>query len=247
MFPSNVIYVIMPLTAIDKTVPSICPVCFKVIPAFIFRDDGKVFMWKRCLEHGEFKDIYWSDATLYRRFRSYWFEGSGIDNSSNSTGKGCPYDCGICQNHKTSTLLGNIDITNRCNLACPVCFANAGGRIYEPTLEQIQSMMLNLRSEKPAPCPAIQFSGGEPTIRDDLPEILNMARAAGFAQVQIATNGLRLASSPEYCKHLVQNGLSTVYLQFDGVCDDVYRRTRGESHGQEFDPGGRGIRSVGAQ
>ncbi len=217
----------MPLTAIDKTVSSICPVCFKVIPAFIFREDGKVFMWKRCPGHGEFKDIYWSDAALYKRFRSYWFDGSGIDNSSDSTGKGCPYDCGICHNHKTSTLLGNIDITNRCNLACPICFANAGGRVYEPTLEQIQSMMLNLRSEKPAPCPAIQFSGGEPTIRDDLPEILNMARMAGFAQVQIATNGLRLASSSEYCKCLVQNGLNTVYLQFDGVTPEPYKALRG--------------------
>lgn len=217
----------MPLTAIDKTVSSICPVCFKVLSAHIFQRDGKVLMVKRCADHGEFSEVYWSDAALYKRFNKYWFDGSGLEASGSSTSRGCPYDCGLCQDHKTSTLLGNIDVTNRCNLACPVCFANAGGHIYEPTVEQIRAMMQNLRNERPAPCPAIQFSGGEPTVRDDLPQLLSIARQMGFAQIQIATNGLRLASSPDFCKSLVHNGLSTVYLQFDGVTPEPYKIVRG--------------------
>ncbi len=217
----------MPLTVIDKTVSSICPICFKVLSARIFQEDGNVVMEKRCAEHGEFRELYWSDAALYRRFNRYWSDGSGIETSIASTKRGCPYDCGLCQNHRTGTLLGNIDVTNRCNLACPVCFANAGGLLYEPTVEQIKSMMLSLRLEKPAPCPAIQFSGGEPTIRDDLPRLLDMARRLGFSQIQIATNGLRLASSLDFCKSLVQNGLNTVYLQFDGVTPEPYKAVRG--------------------
>ncbi len=184
-------------------------------------------MVKSCAEHGEFSEIYWSDAALYKRFNKYWFDGSRLETSVSSTSLGCPYDCGLCQNHKTSTLLGNIDVTNRCNLACPICFANAGGRLYEPTVEQIKSMMLLLRSERPAPCPAIQFSGGEPTVRDDLPLLLDMARQMGFAQIQIATNGLRIASSLDFCKSLVQSGLSTTYLQFDGVTPEPYKTVRG--------------------
>jgi uncharacterized radical SAM superfamily Fe-S cluster-containing enzyme len=217
----------MQLTTIDKTVSSICPVCFKVLSAHISLEDGNVVIAKRCEEHGEFSEVYWSDAALYERFNKYWFDGSGVDNSVSSTSRGCPYDCGLCQNHKTSTLLGNIDVTNRCNLACPICFANAGGRIYEPTAEQIRAMMHNLRSERPAPCPAIQFSGGEPTIRDDLPQLLDMARQMGFSQIQIATNGIRLAESMDFCKALVHSGLNTTYLQFDGVTAEPYKIARG--------------------
>ncbi len=84
---------------------------------------------------------------------------------------GCPYDCGICPKHKSQTVLAIIDVTNRCNLRCPVCFATAGttGYVYEPTKEQIEAMLVNLRSNKPVPVDALQFSGGEPTIREDLP------------------------------------------------------------------------------
>ncbi len=114
--------------------------------------------------------------------------------------KGCPFDCGICSNHLTGTLLANIDLTNRCNMACPICFADAGGRVYEPTLDQVRAMMQVLRSEEPVPCPAVQFSGGEPTVRDDLPEIVAMAKQMGFSQIQLATNGLRLAASLDLCR-----------------------------------------------
>ena len=125
------------------------------------------------------------------------------------------------------TLLGNIDITNRCNLSCPICFADAGDGQEEPTLDQVRAMMENLRSERPVPCPAVQLSGGEPALREDLPQIVELARELGFAQIQVATNGLKLASSPEFCQALVQSGLSTVYLQFDGVTPEPYIAMRG--------------------
>jgi uncharacterized radical SAM superfamily Fe-S cluster-containing enzyme len=115
-------------------------------------------------------------------------------------------------------------------MACPVCFADAGEGSFKPTLEQVESMMLNLRRELPVPCPAVQFSGGEPTLREDLPEIVAMARAMGFAQIQIATNGLRLASSLQLCQKLQKSGLNTVYLQFDGVTPEPYMAVRGRDY-----------------
>jgi uncharacterized radical SAM superfamily Fe-S cluster-containing enzyme len=213
-------------TNIDKTVSSICPVCLSVIPAHIFQEGSEIFMEKRCEDHGEFRDLYWSDASLYKKFNKYWSTGQGIGNSLPSQ-KGCPFDCGICSNHLTGTLLANIDLTNRCNMSCPICFADAGGRVYEPTMDQIRAMMLVLRSEEPVPCPAVQFSGGEPTVRDDLPEIVAMAKRMGFSQIQLATNGLRLAASLDLCRSLERNGLNTVYLQFDGVTPEPYRAVRG--------------------
>lgn len=133
-------------------------------------------MAKICPDHGKFEDIYWSDDDLYEKFDRYWDEGEGVENP-HSRGGNCPFNCGICSHHKTGTLLANIDLTNRCNLSCPVCFANAeaSGRVYEPTLVQIREMMTRLRDVRPVPCPAVQFSGGEPTMREDLPSIVAMA------------------------------------------------------------------------
>jgi uncharacterized radical SAM superfamily Fe-S cluster-containing enzyme len=216
----------MPPTNFEKTASSLCPICLKVVPARIFSDGDDVFMEKRCEADGDFRELLWHDVSLYKRFSSYLFNGQGLKDSP-AEGMDCPFDCGICSHHKTSTLLGNIDLTNRCNMACPVCFADAGGRVYEPSIDQIKAMMQNLRSEKPVPCPAVQFSGGEPTIRDDLPLIVALARAMGFAQIQVATNGLRLAESIDFCRDLVQSGLSTVYLQFDGVTPEPYLANRG--------------------
>ncbi len=125
--------------------------------------------------------------------------------------------------------MANIDITNRCNLRCPICFANAAesGHVLEPSIEEIRQMLLNLRSNRPFPCPAVQFSGGEPTIREDFPEIVKMAKEVGFPQVQVATNGVLLAKDPDYAARLKAAGLSTVYLQFDGVTERPYLIARG--------------------
>lgn len=183
-------------------------------------------MEKRCEVDGDFRELLWHGVSLYKRFNSYLFNGQGPKDSP-AEGQGCPFDCGICNQHKTGTILGNIDLTNRCNMACPVCFANSGGRVYEPSIDQIKAMMQNLRSEKSIHCAAVQFSGGEPTLRDDLPQIVALAKAMGFTQIQVATNGLRLAESLDLCRDLVQSGLSTVYLQFDGVTPEPYLANRG--------------------
>ena len=211
---------------IARTAASLCPVCLEVIYARIFQEGETVMIEKHCEEHGDFKDIYWSDAAIYKRFMRYQLDSMSLTDSP-QTHQGCPFDCGLCKNHKTGTLLGNIDVTNRCNLSCPVCFADAGDELNEPTIGQIVAMMQVLRDQMPVPCPAIQFSGGEPTLRKDLPELVFLARKMGFAQIQVATNGIMLASSPDLCRHLVLSGLSTAYLQFDGVTPEPYKAMRG--------------------
>ncbi|MDD2438776.1 MAG: radical SAM protein [Methanosarcinaceae archaeon] len=210
-----------------KYTQSICPECLKITDAEVFAEDGKVFIEKKCPEHGTFRDIYWSDAELYGNFDRYHEIGTGILNPM--TQKNSLLGCGLCPRHKTGTILANIDVTNRCNLNCPVCFANAkaSGYIYEPTLEQIRNMLLLLRNEKPVPCYAVQFSGGEPTVRSDLPKIISMAKELGFLHIQIATNGVKLAKSAAYAKSLRDAGLNTVYLSFDGIGAEPYRKMQG--------------------
>ncbi|MEM1586452.1 MAG: radical SAM protein [Candidatus Bathyarchaeia archaeon] len=212
-----------------KRTKSICPECLKVLDAMIFEENNVVYIRKECPEHGSFQDIYWSDYNLYERAKIFDFAGNGLENPRTVVKNGCPYDCGICPQHKSHTALAIIDVTNRCNLRCPVCFATAGttGYVYEPTLDEIKSMLINLRSNRPVPADALQLSGGEPTIRDDLPEIIKMAKELGFKHVEVNTNGLRMASDQDYCRSLKEAGMSTIYLQFDGLTSEVYKFTRG--------------------
>ncbi len=210
---------------------SICPECFRVLDAEVFVDDhNKVKMRKTCDEHGYFEDTYtFSNPELYRWAEKYRHDGVGPENPTRATVKGCPYDCGLCTNHKSHTVLAIIDVTNRCNLRCPICFANAAtaGYVYEPSLEQIREIISNLRANLPVPPPAIQLSGGEPTVRRDLPEIIKMANEAGFRHIEVNSNGLRLAKEAKYFDTLREAGMSTLYLQFDGLDDEIYRCTRG--------------------
>jgi hypothetical protein len=93
--------------------------------------------------------------------------------------------------------------------------------VYEPAFDEIVKMMQMLRDQKPVPVPAVQFSGGEPTMRDDLVEIIRKAKEMGFPQVQLATNGIRIAKEPELARQLRDAGLSTVYLHFDGISKET--------------------------
>ena len=212
-----------------KTTKSLCPECMSVIDAEIYEDGGVVFIGKECKEHGRFDDTYWSDYELFKRAEKYECIGEGISNPRTKVSRGCPFDCGICPEHKSQTVLSIIDVTNRCNLKCPICFANAAtaGYLYEPTQDQIEFMLKNLRSNLPVAPNSLQYSGGEPTIREDLPELIVMAKKAGFSHVEVNTNGVRIAKDPVFIKKLIEAGLSTLYLQFDGLKPEPYIIARG--------------------
>ncbi len=203
-----------------KKTRSLCPTCNTVVEAEIDEQDGRIWLKRTCPAHGSFRHLYWSDARMYHRFQEYDAVGNGIANPQNTAPpESCPTACGLCNNHRSQTLLANIDLTNRCNLDCDFCFANARacGFVYEPSFDEVVLMLQVLRDEKPVPAPAVQFSGGEPTMREDLTDIIRKAKAMGFPQVQIATNGVKLAKDPALAQQLKDAGLNTVYLHFDGV------------------------------
>jgi len=214
---------------------SICPICLKRVPMRIYEEDNVIYLEKNCPEHGKFEDVYWGDAELYKWFYREWnhakYVGSGLEHPLTKIENGCPYDCGLCPQHKTHTVLGIIDVTNRCNMACPICFAYAGAAnyVYEPTYEQIVDMIKIFRSNSPWACNALQFSGGEPTLRNDLPDLIREAKKAGIDHVEVNTNGLRLAEDIEYFRKLYEAGMNTLYLQFDGLREEIYRKLRGRT------------------
>ena len=212
-----------------KDVSSICPECHNVIPAKLTQEAGMVVMHKSCPHHGDFRDLYWSDFDQWERARKYAVVGDGLENPRTLTVKGCPFDCGICQNHRSQTILSIIDVTNRCNLRCPICFANAAsaGYEYELSFDTIKRIIDNLSENRPVSVKALQLSGGEPTLRNDLPEIVNYAHAKGIHHVEVNTNGVRIANDLPYLKRLKEADVSSFYLQFDGVTPDPYIVTRG--------------------
>jgi uncharacterized radical SAM superfamily Fe-S cluster-containing enzyme len=220
---------IAPITlSLPKTVPSICPECARPIPAEEYVDAGRVMMRKSCPEHGPFTDLVFSDAAMFLALETWQTgDGRGFENATPCVGT-CPDRCGICDAHTTHTSLANIDLTSRCNLACDVCFADADRRGYELTFEQAAAALRKLREQRPAPAFAVQFSGGEPTIHPRFLDIVAEAARQGFSHIQAATNGIKLAD-PGFAIRAREAGLQYLYLQMDGVTDDVFLALRGRA------------------
>jgi uncharacterized radical SAM superfamily Fe-S cluster-containing enzyme len=208
---------------------SLCPVCLKGIPAVIYeRDNGEVYMWKRCPDHGEFDVYIWPDASRYQWFYDFQFLGESRLPQT-STHKGCPGDCGLCPNHKRAVTLPEIEVTYRCNLSCPVCFMNDGEVPGDPSMDVIRYKLEIIRRFDGQNLP-IQITGGEPTVRKDLPEIIALCRSMGFDAVELNTNGMVIGNDPGYLRSLKDAGLTNVYLQFDGTFPEATRLLRGGNY-----------------
>jgi uncharacterized radical SAM superfamily Fe-S cluster-containing enzyme len=186
-------------------------------------------MEKHCPNHGDFRDIVYSDAKLYLKMEQWTFgDNRGLENPVVTNATRCPDDCGLCNLHTSHTGLANVDLTNRCNLTCPVCFANANaaGYLYEPDFETVRKMLQALRDERPVAGPDRAILGRR---TDDLPTVSRRAAARqgnGLLAHTGGQNGIKFTDL-EFAEQCKEAGLHALYLQFDGVCDDIYRRTRG--------------------
>jgi 7,8-dihydro-6-hydroxymethylpterin dimethyltransferase len=210
------------------TTESVCPECLVRIPAQKVSIGGEIYLIKTCPEHGDFKVLIWrGDQHSYTNWTNSKIPVTPTvcDTEIN---RGCPFDCGLCEDHKTDTCCLLLEVTSRCNLRCPVCFAEAEkDRGKDPDLDEIADWYRMLKS-RGIPY-NIQLSGGEPTVREDLPTIISMGQQFGFSYIQLNTNGIRLGHDPSYAKTLKYAGLSTVFLQFDGTTDAIYEKIRGKS------------------
>lgn len=206
---------------------SLCPVCLEKIPARHVLANEDIYMHKTCKKHGDFTTIIWRGQSkpAYASWqKSKW--PVHPQKCLTEVERGCPYDCGLCADHRQQTCCVLLEVTQRCNLNCNYCFAGSGGNIADPSLKTIREWLeILLEAGKPF----VHISGGEPTVRNDLPEIIRMAADMGFPYIQLNTNGIRLAQNPEYARELKQAGLSAVFMQFDGTRDEIYRQLRGRS------------------
>ncbi len=201
---------------------SLCPVCLEKIPARRVAVEDQVHLVKTCPAHGEWSTPIWRGPPDMEEWVGHGPDATCCGGPPQHIGaapvtQGCPYDCGLCPDHGQSTCTAVLEVTSRCNMRCPICFADAGAAPSsdDPPAAQLRAQLRDLMV---AAGPVnIQFSGGEPTVREDLPLLVAAARDIGFTFIQINSNGLRLGREPGYAQVLREAGAASVFLQFDGL------------------------------
>lgn len=204
-------------------VDSVCPQCLRRIRGELIQREQTVFLEKSCPEHGFFSAVVWRGEPPF----SEWVRPKipFLGGAREPGRRGCPFDCGLCPAHAQRTCTALVEVTQRCNLRCPVCFADSGGSAPDPDMASLRRMFDRIM-DRTGGC-NLQLSGGEPTVREDLPDVIRTAKDTGFSFVQLNSNGLSLARDPELAHAFKDAGLSSVFLQFDGMTDAVFRQMRG--------------------
>ena len=199
---------------------SVCPICLKNLPALLTRgEDGVICLEKTCPEHGFFRVPVWQGKVDF----DAWLLGT--EPLAADSALGCPSNCGICPEHEIGTCCALLEVMKRCNLRCRFCFADGGSCEADPSTAEMKAAIRDIAEKCGGPL--LQFSGGEPTLRDDLPQLVRCAKEAGCSYTQVNTNGIRLARDPDYARRLAEAGLDIVFLQFDGTTDEIFETLRG--------------------
>ncbi|MDI3406229.1 radical SAM protein [Streptomyces cavernicola] len=224
---------------------SICPMCKTPVDAQVNIRENKVYLRKRCREHGEFEALVYGDAEEYLASSRFNKPGTIPLTFQTEVKDGCPSDCGLCPEHKQHACLGIVEVNTGCNLDCPICFADSGhqaggtsrsseaesGGGYSITHEQCERM-LDVFVESEGEAEVVMFSGGEPTIHRHILDFIDLAQARPINNVNLNTNGIRLATDQNFVAELgrrnqVPGKSVNVYLQFDGFDERTHREIRG--------------------
>jgi 7,8-dihydro-6-hydroxymethylpterin dimethyltransferase len=208
---------------------SICSTCLRRIEASILIKDDKVFMEKWCPEHGRERVLIAEDAAYYRMARERFIKAPELPQRFNTERHwGCPYDCGLCPEHMQHSCLTLIEITDHCNLRCPICYADSGP--HRPGFRDMATIekMLDAVVANEGEPDVVQISGGEPTLHPQFFDILDAAKRRPIRHLMVNTNGLRIAKDLEFVERLASYmpGFE-LYLQFDSLRDEVSQELRG--------------------
>ena len=206
---------------------SLCPECLSVVPAKIIARGQRVYFRKRCPTHGLREDFICSDRRWYDRY-DFALPPKLPKKTFVEAARGCPMDCGLCTEHEQHTCVAVLEITDNCNLSCPLCYADSRPGLKHKSVAQAKSAIDALVRAEGKP-DVLQISGGEPTTHPHLEEILEYALSQPIDYIMINTNGIRLAKDDALVERLGQHkDRLEIYLQMDGVSDRVHQALRGE-------------------
>ena len=192
-----------------KSTTSLCPTCLEQVPGRYEERDGGVFLTRECPDHGSTSRRVWGSLDHWE-----WAADFGPDPE---------HDGGSLAVDDDHACLAVVEVTDDCNLSCSYCFASSGPGGDHRSTEEIEALLGTVADAGGRP---IQFSGGEPTVRDDLPNLVERARGRGIDHVEVNTNGIRLATEEGYAATLADAGVTAIYLQFDGLTAETYERIR---------------------
>ncbi len=201
-----------------------CPTCKKLVDGARMIRGGKVYLRKQCPTCGQSEALISGDSEWFLRSLTFAKPGSVPHRHSTEVKHGCPDDCGLCADHEQHSCLPIIEITNHCNLECPICIVQ-NRHNYNMTREEFGRIIDGL-IEKEGYLETINISGGEPTLHPEFMEFLDIAQRPEFGRISISTNGLRVASDYAFCEELARRGIY-VSLQLDALSNPALRVLRG--------------------
>lgn len=207
---------------------SICATCFRKVEAKVIFQDDQVFLHKYCPEHKHQRVLISTDVEYYKLARNYLKPGQMPLKFNTPIRYGCPYDCGLCPDHEQHSCLTLVEITDQCNLQCPICYAESGPhRQTWRSLEQVEFLLDCVVRNEGEP-DIVQISGGEPTIHPEFFQILDAAKSRPIKHVMVNTNGIRIAQDEEFAKRLSDYMPDfEIYLQFDSLRAEPIKELRG--------------------
>ncbi|HTN77924.1 MAG TPA: radical SAM protein [Pirellulaceae bacterium] len=209
------------------TTQSLCPECLSLVPAKIIVRRGRVYFQKRCATHGQREDFICSDVTFFDR-NEFSVPARLPEVMGVTPDRGCPFDCGLCTEHEQHTCIGLVEVTGNCNLTCPMCYAGSAPGGKHLSFEACCAAIDRLVKVEGRP-EVLQLSGGEPTVHPEFERILEYALTQPIDYIQINTNGIRLAKEPALIERIARHRERVeIFLQFDGLNDEVYQQLRGE-------------------
>ena len=186
------------------TTSSLCTTCLRTVEAKIVIEAERVLMDKWCPAHGMERVLISDDVAYYRSAREVFVKPPEMPQQFNTTMQyGCPYDCGLCPDHMQHSCLTVVEVTERCNLTCPVCYAasSTDPNLKHRTMEEIRAMLDAVVANEGEP-DVVQLSGGEPTLHPQFFEILDECRKRPIRHLMVNTNGLRIATEEGFAERL---------------------------------------------
>lgn len=210
------------------TTASVCSTCLRQVEAKIIIKEDDVFLEKWCPAHGFERTLICDEAEYYRLCREVYVKHPEMPEQFDTKMLyGCPYDCGLCPDHMQHSCLSVVEITENCNLTCPVCYAESTPQQKHRPLGEVIAMLDAVVANEGEP-DVVQISGGEPTLHPDFFAILDAAKSRPIRHLMVNTNGLTIATDPAFADKLARYspGLE-VYLQFDSLKDDTLKQLRG--------------------
>jgi len=237
---------------IEEYTRTVCPECFRkkgrrsdediFVDGMLVSHDGIIWMHRFCPVHGETESMYEEDAAIWRT-RSGWGTPTlsiTPDRANNFGGFPAGYRQGLPASHGQHTCILLLNVTENCNYRCPTCYASAlepgeqAPTPLSPTIAEVERTVKTMLEREKGKLGVLMLSGGEPTVRPDLEEIIERVVDLNVTRVMINTNGRRIAKDDRFLEFLVKHKKRIeVYLQFDGFEPSTYQALRGQDVSSE--------------